>query len=250
MVAIRMHHGGEMDSTRPRRIALAALAGAVLAPAAGWAAYASAAWLRFGRTHGDSRSDPMMDRYMPRYDVAELHRMRVAAPAAVTLEAARWVDLRSSRIADSLFRGRELLTRAAPPARAEHVPFVRELVSLGWGVLDVVPGRQLVLGAITRPWEANVTFHSVLPPDFAGFDGEGYVKIAVTIAADPIDIDNSVVRTETRAVATDPASRAKFRRYWSVFSPGIMLIRREAVALIREEAEARFEQRRAMGVGA
>lgn len=32
-------------------------------------------------------------------------------------------------------------------------------------------------------------------------------------------------RTETRVATTDPASRRRFRRYWTVFSAGILLIR-------------------------
>jgi glycine betaine/proline transport system ATP-binding protein len=40
-----------------------------------------------------------------------------------------------------------------------------------------------------------------------------------------------------RALATDAESRAKFRRYWSVFSLGILLIRSERLKLVRREAE-------------
>jgi len=40
--------------------------------------------------------------------------------------------------------------------------------SLGWVVLDEIPGRELLLGAVTRPWEANVTFRSVAAESFAG----------------------------------------------------------------------------------
>jgi hypothetical protein len=46
-------------------------------------------------------------------------------------------------------------------------------------------------------------------------------------------------RTETRAVGTDPAARARFRRYWSLVSPGVFLIRRLSLAPIRAEAERR-----------
>ena len=47
----------------------------------------------------------------------------------------------------------------------------------------------------------------------------------------------SIFRTETRAVATDAAARAKFRRYWSFLSPGIILIRWAALRPLRAEAE-------------
>jgi hypothetical protein len=40
-------------------------------------------------------------------------------------------------------------------------------------------------------------------------------------------------------VTTDPASRERFRRYWSLFSPGILVIRYEALRMVRAEAERR-----------
>ncbi len=36
-------------------------------------------------------------------------------------------------------------------------------LALGWRVLDDVPGRELVVGAVTRPWQANVTFRGIAP---------------------------------------------------------------------------------------
>ena len=76
-----------------------------------------------------------------------------------------------------------------------------------------------------QPWNANVTFEGLSADEFAAFNEPGYVKIAWTLRADPITPTESVFRTETRAIATDAAARAKFRRYWSLLSPGIIVIR-------------------------
>jgi len=54
----------------------------------------------------------------------------------------------------------------------------------------------------------------------------------------------SLARTETRVMTTDPAARRKFRRYWSIFSPGIVLIRRVALRLTKLDAERRARERR------
>jgi cation transport ATPase len=54
----------------------------------------------------------------------------------------------------------------------------------------------------------------------------------------------SLARTETRVIATDPAARRKFRRYWSIFSPGVVLIRRVALRLTKLDAERRARERR------
>jgi hypothetical protein len=174
---------------------------------------------------------------MPRSDIVEVHRTPVDASAAATFDAARSVDLHQSRVVHAIFRGRELLMGATPPDRPSPLPLVTELLSLGWGVLEEVPGRELVLGAVTQPWRADVSFRALPPGEFAAFDSAGYVKIVVTLAADPVGPHASLFRTETRAVATDAASRARFRRYWSVFSPGILLIRTQALSLVRRAAE-------------
>ena len=111
--------------------------------------------------------------------------------------------------------------------------------SLGWGVLAEVPGREVVMGAVTQPWKANVVFRSLPPHEFAAFDEPDYVKIVWTLRADPIGADASIFRTETRAVATDSTARAKFRRYWSFLSPGIILIRWASLNPLRADAERR-----------
>ncbi len=65
------------------------------------------------------------------------------------------------------------------------------------------------------------------------------MKIAWTLRADPDGDGRSLFHTETRAIATDPVSRAKFRRYWSFVSPGIVFIRWLMLGPVRAEAERR-----------
>ena len=65
------------------------------------------------------------------------------------------------------------------------------------------------------------------------------MKIVWTLRADHIGESESTFRTETRAMATDAASRAKFRRYWSFVAPGIWMIRRVSLLVLKAEAERR-----------
>jgi hypothetical protein len=109
----------------------------------------------------------------------------------------------------------------------------------GWGVLADVPNREVVVGAVTKPWEPNPVFRALPPDEFASFSEPGYVKIAWTLRADPIGEAASIFRTETRALATDPGARTRFRRYWAFLSPGIVLIRRMSLAPLKREAERR-----------
>jgi hypothetical protein len=93
------------------------------------------------------------------------------------------------------------------------------------GVLAEAPDREIVIGAYTQPWHEQVTFHPRPPEEFAGFNQPGYVKIAWTLQAEPLGPNRSLLVTRTRAVATDPQSRERFRRYWGSMSAGIILIR-------------------------
>ena len=111
--------------------------------------------------------------------------------------------------------------------------------SLGWGVLADVPGREIVMGAVTQPWMADVVFRAIAPDHFALFDEPGYVKIAWTLRAEPVGDHESMFRTETRVATTDPAARARFRRYWAFASPGITAIRWLSLNPLKREAERR-----------
>ena len=96
---------------------------------------------------------------------------------------------------------------------------------------------EIVMGAVTRPWEANVRFRSLPPDEFAAFNAPGYAKIVWTLAADPAGSGASIFHTETRVLTTDAFARARFRRYWAVMSPGIVLIRRQSLRVVKSDAE-------------
>ena len=176
---------------------------------------------------------------MPVYEIAERHHIRVAAPAAVALDAAREMDLQASPIVRTIIRAREVILGATADDRARAHGLIADMRLLGWGVLAEVPDREVVMGAVTQPWEANVTFRAVPADQFATFNEPGYVKIAWTIRADPSGATESVFRTETRAVATDSRARVRFRRYWSFLSPGIIAIRWAVLGPVKAEAERR-----------
>lgn len=209
---------------------------------AGYAACAGLAWSRYGRVvpaASPEEQDELLDRFMPAYDVVERHHVRVAAPAGITFAAAQEMDLLGSPIVRALVRTREAILGAAPDERPRPAGLLAETQALGWGVLAEIPGHEVVVGAVTRPWEASVTFRALPPEAFAAFREPGYVKIAWTLRADPLGPTASVFRTETRAIATDDAARARFRRYWALASPGIVLIRWVSLPPLRRDAERR-----------
>jgi hypothetical protein len=187
----------------------------------------------------EGECDELLDRFVPAYDVVERHQIRVAAPAAVTLAAAREQELLQLPLVRAIIRARELALGATRDDRPQPRGLLAATQALGWGILAEVPDREVVVGAVTRPWEPNVTFHALPPDEFAAFSQPGFVKIAWTLRADPLCDRASVFRTETRAVATDAAARARFRRYWAFVSPGIVLIRLLSLRPLKRAAERR-----------
>src|SRR5215204_2559304 len=192
--------------------------------AAEYGAYVGMTWYRYGDAAPPrpEEQDPLLDRFMPSYDVAERHHVRIAAQSTLTLAAARKVDLQGSPLVRAIIKAREVILGATPDNRPRLLGLLAEVQSLGWGVLAEVPEREVVVGAVTKPWEANVTFRALPSDQFAAFSEPGYVKIAWTIRADPLSATESAFRTETRAIATDASARRRFRRYWSFLSPGII----------------------------
>jgi hypothetical protein len=221
------------------------LAGALGVAVGAYCAYVATAWSRYGqpRPPEPDDADPLLDRFMPVYDVVERHSIQARAPADVTFGAACEVDLTQSPIARAIFKGREIILGSKPDETPRPRGILAFATSIGWGVLAMVPGHEVVVGAVTRPWEANVVFRPLPADEFASFDEPGYVKIAWTLRADPLGTTRSIFRTETRAVATDTSARTKFRRYWSLLSPGIIVIRWATLQPVKAEAERRARHR-------
>ncbi len=231
----------DMATSSSTRTFAKSLSVAICAGAAAYGLYAGATWLRYGyaapASHEDE--DPLLDRFMPAYEVVERHHIRVAAPAETTFAAACETNLLSSPISRAIFRAREVILGSTPD-RTERPSGVLALTkTIGWGVLAEVPGREVVMGAVTQPWQANVTFRPLPPEEFASFNEPGFVKIVWTLRADPIGPHASVFRTETRVIATDAVARRTFRRYWSLLSPGIIIIRAVMLRPVKQEAERR-----------
>jgi hypothetical protein len=217
-------------------------AAGLLGIAAGtYVAYAGVTWFRYGRPAPANAedADPLLDHVMPVYDVAERHHIHVAAPADVTFAAACGMDLQQSAVVRTIFKAREVILCSEHDTTPHPRGLLALTKSLGWGVLAEVPGREVVMGAVTQPWDANVVFRPLAPDAFTTFNEPGYVKIAWTLRADATSSADSVFRTETRAVATDRTARAKFRRYWSLLSPGIIIIRWRMLQPLKAEAERR-----------
>lgn len=209
---------------------------------ASYASYAARIWLLYGdRSCRDHVNDALLDQFIPDYEVCDRRSIEVLAPAAVVYAAASNVNLRDCSVIRALFKTREVALgghNGRPPASGGLVETARQL---GWGVLAEVPGRRIIIGAIARPWQADVDFHRLPPEQFRDFCEPGFCKIVWTIEADALAPESTLALTETRVITTDAFSRKHFRRYWAFVSPGSVLIRLLLLRNIKRAAEKRYQ---------
>src|SRR5215203_5595492 len=86
--------------------------------------YVGMAWLRYGKGEAQkTRSDSLLDRFMPHYEIREFHETRVAAPAEVAFAVARELDMQESGVVRAIFKGRELFMGADRSNRRRPQPF-------------------------------------------------------------------------------------------------------------------------------
>lgn len=230
-----------MDDIRPTQTVVRCLAATVGLAAVSYAGYVAITWLRFGRVAPSTEDEVslLLDRFMPTYDVEERHETRVAAPNDVTFAVASEMDIQGIPLVRGLFKGRALLLGGKRDEAERPPALLAWMQSLGWTVLVHVPGRQVVLGMVMRPWEPDPLPRFVAPEAFEAFGEPEYVKIVSTWAAQPIGPHESRFTIATRVATTDFVARRLFRRYWSLFSPGSLLIRYLGLRLVRDEAERR-----------
>ena len=175
----------------------------------------------------------------PRRDEIESMVLDVRRRSAdVTYAALTEMDLEDSAIVSAIFRARELALGGDDDPKMATGGIVAVTTALGWRVLTEVPGREIVLGAVTQPWMPNPVFRGLPPDEFASFAEPGYVKIIWNLRAGPRGPLKSTARTRDAGPGDRRKARTAFRRYWMLVSPGIWLIRELGLHLVKKGAEA------------
>ena len=134
--------------------------------------------------------------------------------------------------------------RSHPATQLEPASFIDQMHDIGWGVLAEVPvERSSWAPSRSRGWPTWCSARC--RPGVRGVSRSELREDRLDLSCRSRGPGESVFRTETRAVATDPVARAKFRRYWSLVSPGIIMIRWMLLGPLKADAERHAEARRA-----
>lgn len=196
----------------------------------------------------------LIDRALPRFDFTRVEHDVVEADPDTTYAAVRRLDFMKvhSPLMDAAtwVRGvpekvaRATGRRTDPPQELPTLTFdgmlVGESALPGWMSLGEEPPREIAFGAIGRFWQLDISWLETMPatPEgFTAFDEAGWGKIAANLSVRPYGQGRSLLSYEARTAMTDPASRAKFARYWTIVSPFVGVIMRATLHTVKMDAE-------------
>ncbi len=199
-----------------------------------------------GEARATSQSSHL-DGFMPAWQFAEVHSIRVEAPPARVFRAIQEVTADEIRLFRTLTwlrhprgpwteRGESLL---APPVRR---PILAVALRSGFVALTEDAAREIVVGAIVCCSAADsarlvARFRSEGAESFTRLADPGVAKAGMNFLLEE-ERGGTRLTTETRVYATDDAARRRFATYWRVIYPGSALIRRMWLRAIKVRAEA------------
>lgn len=179
-----------------------------------------------------------IDGVIPGYQFGESHEIRVAAPPARVMAAARAVTAREIR----LFLLLTWLRSPRLPGRGQESivnpeadrPLLDVALRTGFVLLREEPGREIVFGAV-------VCCGTGVPPrsaqEFQALDGS-VARAVMNFHVEDLGDGTSRLVTQTRVAASDRAAERRFAAYWRMIYPGSALIRVMWLRAIRDRAEA------------
>ena len=178
----------------------------------------------------------MLDDFLPRYEVNEVHSIAIDATPAAVMKAIRALTAADVPVLVALMAIRSLPTllrgRRRPPLRG---PLLDGFHKAGFVQLRDA-SDELVLGAVGRFWKPSGDIRPLEPERFSAFAEPGFAKAVFNLELRGSG-ERTVLITETRVATTDERARRSFGRYWRVVHPGSALIRRGWLRAIRKRAE-------------
>lgn len=184
----------------------------------------------------------LIDHILPTWHYNEVHTTVVAALPSRVFLAFTEITPRETPLFRVLMALRAIPARLAGGRVSQFSldrPLLDQFLDAGFAILGVDPDREVVVGTISRFWELRGGTRAPFrgPEDFTTFDTSGFAKAALDVLIEERD-RGTLLRTETRVVATDEASRLAFGRYWALIRPGSGAIRREWLAATKRRAES------------
>ena len=184
----------------------------------------------------------LIDNILPKYDAHEVHeRLMPGTPAAVweALHALRMGEIRLAGVLMGIRSLPHRLTGRKPVLQVEDRPALEALQRGGFVLLDSVPNREVVVGAVGKFWKltGNTPVRLADRVAFMQFTQPGYARAVMNFRLVP-EVGGTRLITETRIVGTDPAAARAFKGYWLLIRLGSGAIRRSWLAGVARRMRA------------
>ena len=170
---------------------------------------------------------PLIDEWLPQYDVGERHDIALPVPPERALELALSTPAAADRTVSVLLAARGMVARGET---IEHFFRAHRFVVLARTSSEWVVGA---VGAVWRPRGGLVRLADASAWREAAVPGT--IKAAADFRAEQTPA-GSLLTTETRVQATDDRARRAFRLYWLAIGPFSSLIRRRWLRAIQGAA--------------
>ena len=181
----------------------------------------------------------ILDDFVPAYQFAEFHTIRVKAPRERVYQAIREVPANEITLFRTLTwirhlgrRGPEGILKAP-----EKMPLLDVATHTSFMLLAEEPDREIVLGTLVGAPKGWRPKKDPTPDDFKALHEPGFALGAINFRVEDTANGETLLTTETRIYATDASARKNFAAYWRVIYPGSALIRVMWLRAIRRRAE-------------
>jgi hypothetical protein len=189
----------------------------------------------------------LLDDYLPEFDVRNCFATRIAAPPERVYASLKTANFDYWGVTRALYALRVLPTFVADPPgtwrrfRAElgrtHAN-LQDMLARGFTVLAERPGEELLLATVGRFWLPHGELRATSPATFRDPAPAGTAKSAWNFIVSRRADGATELRTETRVLCADAATRRRFLMYWWLIKPASGWIRREMLAAVRSAAES------------
>jgi hypothetical protein len=199
------------------------------------------------QNHGVKERRMLLDDYLPEFDVRTSYATRIVAPPAIVYASLWTANFDHWGVTRALYAVRTLSSFPARPRetwRRFHDELFRNcftldaMLSEGFSLLEERPGEELVLGTVGRFWRARGELCATSPVQFRAPAPSGTAKAAWNFEVGMRADGATELRTETRVLCADAATRRRFLAYWMLIRPFSGLIRQEMLAAVRSAAES------------
>jgi len=175
----------------------------------------------------------LIDEALPACDAAARYTIEVNAPLERVYAAVQRVDLAQSTITRWLL----VLRGLSRPSRKTTLTLANFIES-GFVFLGEEPPRELLLGVVGKFWTPTGCVQRLDAAGFRSFAQPGFAKAAWNFFLREKREGVTELATETRVLCFDAQSRRRFRLYWFFVGPFSGWMRREALRLVKKEAES------------